>query len=156
VASHNLNRMGDEDLTPAWPEVLKKIRARTPARIFVGRGAAYNTRMSLDLRGAHADAVDAVWSEFELHRDLPAEVVAQWKLFQVSSQAESKAQFLLRPDLGRKFSSAAREQIDKQCAKTPDLQIVIGDGLSLAAVTSQVPALLPLLHQNATERGWKI
>jgi ethanolamine ammonia-lyase small subunit len=36
-----------------------------------------------------------------------------------------------------------------------DLQIAIGDGLSAAAVTAQVPALLPLLEAGAKERGWK-
>jgi len=35
-----------------------------------------------------------------------------------------------------------------------ELQVAIGDGLSAAAVVSQVPALLPLLEAGANERGW--
>src|SRR6266481_3331161 len=91
-----------------WPDIVRKIRARTPARIFVERGPAYSTQMSLDLRGAHASAVDAVWTEFDLNRNFPPDFIAQWDLFQVSSQVESKSQFLLRPDLGRNLTDAAK------------------------------------------------
>ncbi len=65
----------------SWPEIVRKIRERTPARIFVERGTSYTTRMEQELRAAHAGAVDAVWSEFELHKDLPPDFVAQWELF---------------------------------------------------------------------------
>ncbi len=34
------------------------------------------------------------------------------------------------------------------------MQVVVGDGLSAAAVAAQVPTLLPLLEQAAGERGW--
>jgi ethanolamine ammonia-lyase small subunit len=142
--------------TPAWPEIVRKIRERTPARIFVDRGAAYNTQMGLELRGAHANAVDAVWTEFELEKDLPRDFIAQWELFQVSSQVESKSQFLLRPDLGRSLGDAAKSLIVERCYKAPDLQIVIGDGLSGAAASAQVPALFPLVQQRARARGWSV
>jgi ethanolamine ammonia-lyase small subunit len=151
--------MGDEHnlaSTPAWPEVVRKIRARTPARIFVDRGAAYSTQMELELRGAHASAVDAVWTEFDLQKDFPPDFSSQWELFQVSSQVESKSQFLLRPDLGRRLSDTANILIAQRCRKTPDLQIVIGDGLSVAALSAQVPVLFPLLQQQARARGWSI
>jgi ethanolamine ammonia-lyase small subunit len=138
----------------AWPEIIRKIRERTPARIFVERGAAYSTKMSLELRGAHASAVDAVWTEFDLQGDFPPEFVAQWKLFHVSSRAESKSQFLLRPDLGRVLSDAAKSSILQHCPKGPDIQIVVGDGLSSAAVSAQVPLLFPLLQQEFQNRGW--
>src|SRR5580700_10292239 len=141
---------------PAWPEIVRKIRARTPARIFVERGAAYSTKMSLELRAAHASAVDAVWTEFDLQKDLPPEFVAQWQLFQVSSQAESKSQFLLRPDLGRKLSTAGKDLITQRCPKATDFQIVIGDGLSAAAVSEQVPGLFPFLQQHARDNGWSM
>lgn len=137
-----------------WPEIVRKIRERTPARIFVERGAAYSTKMSLELRGAHASAVDAVWTELDLRRDFPPEFVAQWKLFQVSSRAESKLQFLLRPDLGRVLGDGAKSLILKHCPKDPDIQIVVGDGLSSAAVSAQVPLLFQLLRQQFQNRGW--
>jgi ethanolamine ammonia-lyase small subunit len=112
--------------------------------------------MELELRAAHASAVDAVWAEFDLQNDLPPDFVAQWQLFQVSSQAESKSQFLLRPDLGRKLSNAGKEFIAQRCPRAPDFQIVIGDGLSAAAVSEQVPSLFPMLEQHARANGWSM
>jgi ethanolamine ammonia-lyase small subunit len=148
----------DRRLAPplAWPAVIRKIRECTPARIFVERGPAYSTKMSLELRSAHAGAVDAVWTEFDLQKDFPPEFVAQWQLFPVSSKAQSKSQFLLRPDLGRSLSDTAAATIAQRCAKQSDIQIVIGDGLSSAAVSAQVPLLFPLLHQQCRDRGWCI
>src|ERR1700760_3454213 len=140
----------------AWPEIVRKIRARTPARIFVEPGAAYSTKLQLELRNDRAGAVDAVWTEFDMQRDLPPEFVTRWNLFQVSSQAESKSQFLLRPDAGRKLNHTARSLIAQRCCKSPDLQIVIGDGLSGAAVAEQVPVLFPLLQQRAAAQGWSV
>ena len=141
---------------PAWPEIIRKIRERTPARIFVERGAAYSTQMALELRRAHAGAVDAVWTEFDLQKDFPTEFVAHLDLFQVSSNAESKSRFLLRPDLGRTLSESAKSLIAQRCPKAPDIQIVIGDGLSSAAVSAQVPILFPLLQQEFRNRGWSV
>jgi ethanolamine ammonia-lyase small subunit len=141
---------------PAWPDIVRKIRARTPARIFVERGAAYSTKMLLDLRGAQASAVDAVWTEFDLQKDFPLEFVAKWKLFQISSKAESKSQFLLRPDRGRDLGAAANDMIVRHCPKAPYIQIVIGDGLSSAAVSAQVPLLFPLLQHAFRDRGWSV
>ena len=139
-----------------WPELVRRIRARTPARIFVDRGAAYSTLMQLELRNAHAGAVDAVWTEFDLAKDFPREFTLQWKLFEVSSRAESKSKFLLRPDLGRQLSEGAGEQILRICPESPDVQIVIGDGLSTAAVAAQVPALLPMLDAKMRARAWSL
>jgi ethanolamine ammonia-lyase small subunit len=34
--------------------------------------------------------------------------------------------------------------------------MVMGDGLSVTAVSAQVPALLPLLHEGARSRGWSV
>ena len=141
---------------PAWPELIRKIRARTPARIFVERGVAYSTQMELELRGAHANAIDAVWSEFDLQRDFPQDFVAGWELFQVASKAQSKSQFLLRPDLGRQLSDAAKSLIAQKCSKSPDVLIVIGDGLSGAALSAQVPALFPLLQEKMHARAWSL
>ena len=62
----------------------------------------------------------------------------------------------MRPDLGRLLGDESRAEIKKGCPPGEDLQIVIGDGLSVPAVIAQVPALLPLLHEGAAERGWSV
>src|ERR1700685_3533612 len=102
---------------PAWPEIIRKIRERTAARIFVERGASYATQMELELRAAHASAVDAVWTEFDLQKDFPPDFVARWQLSQFASRAESKSQFLLRPDLGRKLSNTGKDLIAQRCPR---------------------------------------
>src|SRR5262249_31112956 len=46
--------------------------------------------------------------------------------------------------------------LSQRCERGVDLQLVIGDGLSAAAVRVQVPILLPLLLDMARQRGWKV
>jgi len=135
--------------------LIAAVRARTPARILVGRaGPAYPTATQLDLRQDHAAALDAVHADLDIARDFPAEFVQQWQLFEVQSQAADKADYLMRPDRGRKFTDLASATIVQSCSKGADLQVVIGDGLSVAAVIAQVPALLPLLVDAAKAKGW--
>ena len=153
--------MSDCDGLPAnlspgdFSEVIKAIRARTPARILVGRaGPSYRTATQLDLRQDHAAAVDAVHAELDLGKDFGQEFVQRWALFEVQTCAGSKAEYLLRPDLGRRLSSAARAEILRCCSAGVDLQVAIGDGLSAAAVRVQIPRLLPLVEQGARTHGW--
>jgi ethanolamine ammonia-lyase small subunit len=136
---------------------LQKIRARTPARILSGRaGAAYRTKVQLELREAHAAARDAVREELNLLHAFGEEFVRQWNLLEAHTRATGKDEYLLRPDLGRSFDENSRLRIQEACARGCDLQIVIGDGLSVPAVSRQVPPLLPLLFEGAQSSGWKI
>src|SRR5437016_7809529 len=138
---------------PDLPKLIGAIRARTPARILVGRaGPAYRTATQLELRQDHAAALDAVHAELDLERDLGKAFVERWTLFEVSSSARSKSEYLLRPDLGRRLSDDARAQLHKRCSSGADIQVVIGDGLSATAVKAQVPALLPLLRESVQAR----
>lgn len=141
----------------SWSELIEKIRARTPARVLADRsGAAYRTGTQLELRQAHAAARDAVRAELDLQKDLGADFVQRWSLFAISTMATSKDEYLHRPDLGRRLNDDARNQVAARCPAEADLQIVIGDGLSVTAVSSQVPPLLPLLAAKAQSLGWKI
>ena len=138
-------------------EIVKKVRAQTPARLLAGRtGAAYRTNTQLDLREAHAAARDAVRAELDLSKDLGEDFKRRWDVFEVCSQAAAKDEYLLRPDLGRHLDEASRAKISNRCAKGRDLQIVIGDGLSVTAVALQVPQLLPVLLEGANQRGWTV
>jgi ethanolamine ammonia-lyase small subunit len=155
----------DSDL----PEMLKKVRAQTPARLLAGRsGAAYRTNTQLELRDAHAAARDAVRAELNLfigpkndskndpENDPGDNFVRKWNLFEVCSRAASKDEYLLRPDLGRHLNDASRVEVSRRCTTGHDLQIVIGDGLSVTAVALQTPRLLPLLSEGAKNRGWSV
>lgn len=150
----------DRDATLAasdLPEIVRKIRARTPARLLVGRaGAAYRTSTQMDLREAHAAARDAVCAELNPEKVFGSAFVQRWGLFEVHTKARFKDEYLMRPDLGRHFDDESRAEIQRHCLRDNDLQIAIGDGLSVPALAAQVPALLPLLCEGAKERRWKI
>jgi len=170
ILSRDLFKDDSLKSAPNWPEsemskILTKVRAQTPARLLTGRsGAAYRTATQLELREAHAAARDAVRAELNLFtdtglncdRDVNDQFVRKWNLFEVSSQAVSKDQYLLRPDLGRRINEASTAEIKKRCTTGRDLQIFIGDGLSVTAVAAQVPELLPLVSEGAKTRGWSV
>lgn len=139
------------------PEIVEKMRQRTPARLFTGRsGGAYRTSMHLELRAAHAAARDAVRSEFDLKQHIGMDLIQRFSIFEASSAAQSKDEYLLRPDLGRRLSDGSRQKVLTNCPWGRDLQIIFGDGLSTTAIASQVPALLPLLVRGAKEHGWTL
>ncbi|MGB6632038.1 MAG: ethanolamine ammonia-lyase subunit EutC [Terriglobales bacterium] len=155
-------RWADEQcdkLAPSYDlsEILKKVRAQTPARLLAGRsGAAYRTNTQLELRQAHAAARDAVRAELSLFTNPDDEFVRKWNLFEACSRVASKDEYLLRPDLGRHLSEMSRAEVARRCIKGQDLQVVIGDGLSVTAVVTQVPRLLQPLYEGAITRGWSV
>jgi ethanolamine ammonia-lyase small subunit len=138
------------------PEDLQAlVQSVTPARLLKGRvGPGYLTRTQLELRSDHAAAQDAVLGEFQMDQDFPAELITRRALFEVQTQARSKSEYLLRPDLGRILGTDAEQTLKSRCQTGAELQIVIGDGLSAAATRRQVPALLPELFKSATTQGW--
>ena len=146
-----------DDLERTEFGVLEKIRTRTPARVLADRaGSAYLTPLQLDLRQAHAAARDAVRTELDLNAYFDAEFVRSWGMVAVETQAKSKDEYLLRPDLGRRLCDDSVRTVTARCKAHADLQIVIGDGLSVTAVAAQVPGLLPLIAGQAHDRGWKL
>ena len=131
-------RDADSILAADFPEALRKIRERTPARILLGRaGAAYRTSTQLDLREAHAAARDAVRAELDLETVFGVVFMKQWNLFEVCTEARSKEEYLLQPDLGRRLNEASRRELARRCSRENDIQIAIGDGLSVTAVAAQ-------------------
>ena len=133
---------------------IDSIRARTPARLFVSRsGVGYRTATQLELRADHAAALDAVQASIDLDRDL-GDLARETNLLEVSSCATTKQEYLLRPDLGRRLDEDSRRRIAAECPAGADLQIVLGDGLSAAALIAQGPKLLPALMARAD--GWSL
>src|SRR5580700_9132544 len=103
------------------PEIVRKVRAQTPARLLAGRsGAAYRTSTQMDLREAHAAARDAVRAELDLRFVFGVEFLERWKLFEVTTEAHSKQEYLLRPDFGRRLSEAARHDLARRCSRGSD------------------------------------
>ena len=139
------------------PDLVQTIRSRTPARLLLGRvGTGYRTDTLIELREAHAAARDAVRTEIDMQGDLGSAFVEEWKLFLACTRAKTKEDYLVRPDLGRHFTDEARTEILRRCTSQSDLQLTIGDGLSVAAVRKQVPELVKLLCEGGKAQGWSI
>jgi ethanolamine ammonia-lyase small subunit len=137
--------------------LLPLARSLTPARIFSGQaGLAYPTATQLALRADHAAAIDSVRREIDLCRDFDSQFIAERNLFEIQSQARDKEEYLRRPDLGRRLNEVARARLTCVSALPCDLQIVIGDGLSVAAVAAQAPSLAVRLESKARQLGWTV
>jgi ethanolamine ammonia-lyase small subunit len=116
-------------------------------------GSGYRTETWLKLRADHAAARDAVHAELDLTRDFGEARVNFYQLFWVQTQAKTRTEYLMRPDLGRRLDRDSRQKLAACCPKDVDLQIVIGDGLSATAVATQAPRLLDLLAEATAKRA---
>jgi len=116
----------------------------TPARIQVGRtGTRPLTTSLLKFRADHASARDAVNSE--LSEKFSAKIVADFKAQVVQSLCTDRSDFVLYPPKGKQIKPAGLQLVKDTCVHTPDVQIVISDGLSARAVEANVLDLLPIL-----------
>ena len=114
---------------PADKEAFAKLKQKTPARLGAGRaGARYETLTMLRFRADHAAAQDAVFSQ------VPEGFAAQNGMVQVQTRCHSKDEYLTRPDMGRCFDEENQQKIRSAVKGTPRVQLVIGDGLSSAAI----------------------
>jgi ethanolamine ammonia-lyase small subunit len=133
---------------PANPSGLANLAASTSARLAVGRAGSRPTTRAVLLFGAdHAVTQDAIFG------DVPTDLLERLGLFTVQTRVTSQDEFLLRPDLGRMLDDEAKELLAKRCVKKPQVQIVIGDGLSAAAVTNNLPQIYPVIEQGLKGAG---
>lgn len=134
---------------PADPDGLRALIAATTARIGVGRaGPRYDTASLLLFQADHAITQDA------LYRDVDAKLLEELGLFSVETRITGgKQEYLLRPDLGRQLSDEAKRTIRERCIKNPALQVVVGDGLSAAAIEANLRQILPVIRQGAQAAG---
>jgi ethanolamine ammonia-lyase small subunit len=105
------------------------------------------TQALLEFSLDHARARDAVHAAFEAAA-IAAGLEAQGlRALQVCSLAQSRAEYLRRPDLGRKLDANSQAVLARGPQDPCDLAIVIGDGLSPSAVHAHalelVRSLLP-------------
>lgn len=114
---------------PANKEDFARLKARTPARLGSGKaGPRYKTLTMLRFRADHAAAQDAVFSEVD------TEFAKRYDLLPTKTRCDSKDEYLTRPDLGRCFDEHNAKAIQGVIDTPPKVQIVIGDGLSSAAI----------------------
>ena len=111
------------------PDKFRKMKQKTPARLGAGRaGPRYKTLTMLRFRADHAAAQDAVFSQ------VPEDYAQKNGLVPVQTCCADKDEYLTRPDHGRCFDQENQAIIRKAVKGTPRVQIVVGDGLSSAAI----------------------
>jgi ethanolamine ammonia-lyase small subunit len=124
------------------------LRTLTPARVALGRvGSALPTRAHLEFQLAHARARDAVHARLDVGAFGDAVLVA--------SAASDRAEFLRRPDLGRRLDPTSAGKIERVGGS--DLaSIVIAGGLSALAVERHAPGVIARLVPALTADGWRV
>jgi len=141
--------------TPAPPtRSLEDLRELTPARVGLGRaGASMTTDALLAFTLDHARARDAVHTAFDIPKLMAGLAGLGLQASQVCSRAGTRSDYLRRPDLGRMLDQASRRALADIGAGASELAIVIGDGLSPAAVNLHAVELVRHLGPRLTEAG---
>ena len=133
---------------PADGEKFRKMKLKTPARLGAGRaGPRYKTLTMLRFRADHAAAQDAVWSELE------ADFAKEHDLLPTKTKCNDKEEYLTRPDLGRCFDEHNAKAIAGVIDTPPQVQIVVGDGLSSAAIAANAMDCLAAIKDGLKARG---
>ena len=133
---------------PANGEKYRKMKEKTPARLGSGKaGPRYKTLTMLRFRADHAAAQDAVFSQ------VPEDFAAKNGMTEVQTKCRDKDEYLTRPDHGRCFDEENQRKIRAAIPGTPRVQIVIGDGLSSAAITANAMDCLESIKEGLKIRG---
>ena len=133
---------------PADEKAFRRLKERTPARLGSGRaGPRYKTLTMLRFRADHAAAQDAVFSE------LPEDFGEKNDLISVQTECKDKDEYLTRPDKGRRFNEENAAKIRSAITGTPRVQLVIGDGLSSAAIAANAIDCAKAIRDGLTVRG---
>ncbi len=129
----------------------QRLKRFTPARIALGRtGASLPTEALLDFELAHAKARDAVHALLHID-EIQADIEALgWESVRVHSAAHDRAEYLRRPDLGRRLDQI----VPRLPAQSPELLFIIADGLSALAAERHAVPLLAALKPNLA--GWSV
>ncbi|MBR1267984.1 ethanolamine ammonia-lyase subunit EutC [Bradyrhizobium sp. AUGA SZCCT0222] len=145
--------------TPVPPSRSRSdLRELTPARVGLGRaGASMPTEALLAFTLDHARARDAVHGAFDTSRLVEGLASLNGLLglapVLLSSQARNRRDYLRRPDLGRMLDPASQRALADRSGGPCQLAIVVGDGLSPAAVNVHAVELVRHLVPRLKEAG---
>ena len=129
-------------------EAFRKMKLKTPARLGSGKaGPRYKTLTMLRFRADHAAAQDSVFSQ------VPEDFAEKNGLVPVQTRCEDKDMYLTRPDLGRCFDEENQKIIRNAVHGSPKVQIVVGDGLSSAAIMANAMDCLYAIQDGLKARG---
>ena len=133
---------------PTAPEEYRKLKAKTPARLGSGKaGPRYKTLTMLRFRADHAAAQDAVFSQVD-----PA-FAEKNGLIALQTRCSSKDEYLTRPDLGRIFDEENQAILRSRISTPPKVLLVVGDGLSSAAIEANAMNCMAAIRDGLKARG---
>ena len=129
-------------------EKFRKMKEKTPARLGSGKaGPRYKTLTMLRFRADHAAAQDAVFSQ------VPEDFGEKNGMVSVVTKCRDKDEYLTRPDLGRCFDEENQKKIKAAVPNAPRVQIVVGDGLSSAAILANAMDCMKTIRDGLKIKG---
>ncbi len=137
---------------PVDAALLERLKGATIAQVGVGRaGVRLRTPTLLKWLGDRAVAVEAVRSTLpdDFARRIGAAV-------EVQTHAQDLDEFLLRPDLGRRLPDEELARVLQACRRGLDVQLIVGDGLSAAAVAHNAPDFVAAFLPEAQRLGLSV
>ena len=133
---------------PRNGEAFLDLKKKTPARLGLGRaGARYRTSSLLRFRADHAAAQDSVFSH------VPQAFATEHGFVPVQTLCKTKDEYLTRPDRGRRFDEETQKLIQKTLGQNPNIVLVIGDGLSSAAIEANAVDCLKAIQGGLKTYG---
>ncbi|WP_339673753.1 ethanolamine ammonia-lyase subunit EutC [Dasania marina] len=124
---------------------------QTAARVCQGRaGSRPRTLSLLRFVADHSRSKDTVVKE------ISPEWLTEHDIWEVQTRVADKAEYLTRPDLGRLLSDEGKKIVMERCEQSPQVQVVISDGLSTDAVTNNYDEILPPLVKGLESAGFKV
>lgn len=146
-----LTRDGQATIDP-WQD----LRRHTAARLALGRaGVSMPTDELLRFGHAHAQARDAVHVALDADALCRALADVGVTTLRVHSAAADRANYLLRPDLGRRLSDDSAARLNEAASAPCDLLIVVADGLSSLAIHRNALPLIDAIRALAPA-GWTL
>ena len=126
----------------------RRLKEKTPARLGCGKaGARYKTLTMLRFRADHAAAQDTVFTQ------VPEDFAKNHGMAEIQTRCRSKDEYLTRPDLGRSFDEENAAKLRAAVPNRPRVQIVIGDGLSSAAIMANAMDCAAAIRDGLKLRG---
>ncbi|WP_429955405.1 ethanolamine ammonia-lyase subunit EutC [Enterococcus sp. AZ192] len=120
-----------------------KMKAKTPARLGLWcSGPRYKTQSMLRFRADHAAAQDAVFSY------VSDDLIKEMNFIEAATKCQDKDEYVTRPDLGRQFDEENTKKIKENVKPNQKVQVIVGDGLSSAAIEANIKEILPSIKQG--------
>ena len=136
---------------PVYEAMLPRLVALTSSQIAMGRaGNRLRTDDYLRAREGQADARDAV------HSEVADDWAAQNDLLSLRTRCDDRHEYLLFPNRGRRLDDVSRAAVEAYANTAPDVQIIVGDGLSPSAITQNGAATLSALRAAVGAAGWRM